>query len=164
MSRSSHWGRRLYWAWYDRKNIFCQKIFNNSSSFQVTEMVLTSKWGRIKPGIQIWPDQFVAGSWTVVGSPKHAEKMLMQLRLPTGLSLPAVQYQTPPTCLVYKVWIPPVRRLTSWWRNSASRGRWGPTHYTTPYTAYLHQQSHLTPTHTSTWHLALRRPRGEIKI
>ena len=30
-----------------RKNIFCQKIFNNFFIFQATEMVLTSKWGRI---------------------------------------------------------------------------------------------------------------------
>ena len=43
-------------------------------------MVLTSKWGIIKPEIQIRPDQVVAASWTLVGSPKHAEKMLIQLR------------------------------------------------------------------------------------
>ena len=35
------------------KNICCQKIFGNSISFQATEMVLTSKWGRIQPEIQI---------------------------------------------------------------------------------------------------------------
>ena len=34
-----------------RKNIFCQKIFNNFFSFQATEIVLTSKWGRIQPEI-----------------------------------------------------------------------------------------------------------------
>ena len=37
----------------DRKNICCQKIFGNSFSFKATEMVLTSKWGRIQPEIQI---------------------------------------------------------------------------------------------------------------
>ena len=36
-----------------RKNIFCQKIFDNFFSFQATEIVLTSKWGRIQPEIQI---------------------------------------------------------------------------------------------------------------
>ena len=36
-----------------RKNIFCQKVFDNFFSFQATEMVLTSKWGRIQPEIQI---------------------------------------------------------------------------------------------------------------
>ena len=36
-----------------RKNICCQKIFGNSFSFQATEMVLTSKWGRIQQEIQI---------------------------------------------------------------------------------------------------------------
>ena len=36
-----------------RKNIFCQKIFDNFFSFQATEMVLTSKWGRIQQEIQI---------------------------------------------------------------------------------------------------------------
>ena len=35
-----------------RKNIFCQKIFD-LFSFQATEMVLTSKWGRIQQEIQI---------------------------------------------------------------------------------------------------------------
>ena len=35
-----------------RKNIFCQKIFDNFSSFQATEMVLTSKWGRIQQEVQ----------------------------------------------------------------------------------------------------------------
>ena len=36
-----------------RKNIFCQKIFDNFFCFQATEMVLTSKWGRIQPEIHI---------------------------------------------------------------------------------------------------------------
>ena len=36
-----------------RKNICCQKIFDNFFSFQATEMVLTSKWGRIQQEIQI---------------------------------------------------------------------------------------------------------------
>ena len=36
----------------------------------------------------------MAGSWTVVGSPKHAEKMLIQLRSPTAPSWPAVHYST----------------------------------------------------------------------
>ena len=62
-----------------RKNIFFQKIFDNFFSFQATEIVLTSKWGRIQPEIQIWHVQLVAASWTLVGSPKHAEKMLIQL-------------------------------------------------------------------------------------
>ena len=31
--------------------------------------------------------------WPVVGSPKHAEKMLIQLILATGPSSPAVQYR-----------------------------------------------------------------------
>jgi len=71
-----------------RKNIFCQKIFDNFFSFQATEMVLTSKWGRIQQEILIWPDQVVAASWTLVRSPKHAGKMLIQLRTllnPRGL-------------------------------------------------------------------------------
>ena len=38
---------------FRRKNIFCQKIFDNFFSFQATEMVLTSKWGRIQQEIQI---------------------------------------------------------------------------------------------------------------
>ena len=39
----------------------------NSFSFEATEMVLlTSKWSRIQPEIQIWADQVVAGSWTLV--------------------------------------------------------------------------------------------------
>ena len=54
-------------------------------------MVLTSKWVRIQPEFQIWADQVVAASWTQVGSPKHAEKMLIQLRSPTGPSWPAVE-------------------------------------------------------------------------
>ena len=54
-------------------------------------MVLTSKWGRIQPGFQIWADQVVAASWTLVRSPKHAEKMLIQLITPTEPSSPAVQ-------------------------------------------------------------------------
>ena len=37
----------------NRKNICCQKIFGNFFSFQATEMVLTSEWGRIQPEIQI---------------------------------------------------------------------------------------------------------------
>ena len=35
--------------------------------------------------------QVVAASWTLVGSPKHAEKMLIQLITPTAFSWPAVQ-------------------------------------------------------------------------
>ena len=36
--------------------IFCQKHKNifNSFSFEATEMVITSEWGRIQPEIQIW--------------------------------------------------------------------------------------------------------------
>ena len=34
-------------------SIFCQKIFDNSFSFQATEIVLTSKWGRIEPDLRI---------------------------------------------------------------------------------------------------------------
>ena len=79
---------------FSRKNIFCQKIFDNFFSFQATEMVLTSKWGRIQQEIQIWPDQVVAASWRRVRSPKHAEKMLIQLIMPTEPSSPAVQYST----------------------------------------------------------------------
>ena len=77
---------------FSRKNIFCQKIFDNFFSFQATEMVLTSKWGRIQQEIQIWPDQVVAASWRLVRSPKHAEKMLIQLIMPTEPSSPAVQW------------------------------------------------------------------------
>ena len=68
-----------------RKNIFCQKIFDNFFSFQATEMVLISKWGRIQQEIQV-----VEASWRLVRSPKHAEKMLIQLRSPTEPSWPAV--------------------------------------------------------------------------
>ena len=75
---------------FSRKNICCQKIFGNSFSFQATEMVLTSKWGRIQQEIQIWPDQVVEASWRLVRSPKHAEKMLIQLITPTEPSWPAV--------------------------------------------------------------------------
>ena len=46
-----------------RKNIFCQKIFDNFFSFQGPEIVLTSKWGRNQPEIQIWHVQVVAASW-----------------------------------------------------------------------------------------------------
>ena len=42
-------------------------------------MVLTSKRGRIQQKIQIWLDQVVAANWTLVRSPKHAEKMLIKL-------------------------------------------------------------------------------------
>ena len=38
---------------FRRKNIFCQKIFDNIFSFQATEMVLTSKWSKIQQEIQI---------------------------------------------------------------------------------------------------------------
>ena len=38
---------------FSRKNIFCQKIFDNFFSFQATEMLLISKWGRIQQEIQI---------------------------------------------------------------------------------------------------------------
>ena len=76
----------------NRKTIWCQKIFGNSFSFQATEMVLTSKWGRIQPEIQIWPDQVVAASWTLVRSPKHAKKMLIQLISATAPSWPAVHW------------------------------------------------------------------------
>ena len=34
----------------------------------------------------------MAASWTLVRSPKHAEKMLIQLRSPTAPSWPAVQW------------------------------------------------------------------------
>ena len=39
-------------------------------------------------------------SWTLVRSPKHSEKMLIQLRTPTAPSWPAVQCIAPcdPTC------------------------------------------------------------------
>ena len=83
-----------------RKNVFCQKIFDNFFSFQATEMVLTSKWGRIQPEIQIWPDQVMAASWMIVRSPKHAEKMLIQLRSPTAPSWPAVNCSTEQTLSV----------------------------------------------------------------
>ena len=63
-------------------------------------MVLTSKWGRIQQEIQIWPDQVVAASWTLVRSPKHAEKMLIQLRSPTAPSWPAVNCSTEQTLSV----------------------------------------------------------------
>ena len=44
-------------------------LVTNSFSFQATEMVLTSKWGRIQPEIQILPDQVVAASWMRFGRP-----------------------------------------------------------------------------------------------
>ena len=75
-----------------RKNIFCQKIFDNFFSFQATEMVLTSKWGRIQQEIQIWADHLVATSWTLVRSPWKWEKMFIQLISATRPSSPAVQY------------------------------------------------------------------------
>ena len=34
-------------GWFSRKNIFCQKIFDNFFSFQATEIILTSKCDRI---------------------------------------------------------------------------------------------------------------------
>ena len=74
-----------------RKNIFCQKIFDNFFSFQATEMVLTSKWGRIQQEIQIWADHFVTASWMLVRSPWKWEKMLIQLILATGPSSLVVQ-------------------------------------------------------------------------
>ena len=56
--------RRLREVFQSRRRalIIGQNICN-SFSFEATEMVLTSKWGRIKPEIQIWPDQVVAASW-----------------------------------------------------------------------------------------------------
>ena len=62
---SIHYGRRLYWAWGHRKNIFCQKIFVTTSVFKLQKwfLVLTSKWGQ-KPEIQIWYIQCVDGSRT----------------------------------------------------------------------------------------------------
>ena len=50
---TSHSGATPLLRGCSRKNIFCQKIFDNFFSFQATEMVLTSKWGRIQPEIQI---------------------------------------------------------------------------------------------------------------
>ena len=72
-----------------RKNICCQKIFG---SFQATEMVLTSKWGRIQPEIKIWPDQVVAGSRTLAGSPWKGAEMLSELRSPMTPSSPTTPY------------------------------------------------------------------------
>ena len=48
-----HSGATPFLRGCSRKNIFCPKIFDNFFSFQATEMVLTSKWGRIQPEIQI---------------------------------------------------------------------------------------------------------------
>ena len=56
-------------------------------------MVLTSKWGRILPEIQIWPDQIVAASWTLVRSSWKWEKMFIQLISATGPSSPAVHWR-----------------------------------------------------------------------
>ena len=55
-----------------------------------TEMVLTSKWGRIQPEIQIWPDQVGAGSRTGAGSLWTKAEMLSELRSPMTPSSPAV--------------------------------------------------------------------------
>ena len=112
-----------------RKNIFCQKIFDNFFSFQATEMVLTSKWGRIQQEIQIWPDQVVAGSWTVVGSPKHAEKMLIQLRSPTAPSWPAVHWSTQSNTVLSLVgswcaWPGPSSARTGCWCWTRPRLQW----------------------------------------
>ena len=74
-----HCWRRLYWA--------CGSKKYSSFSFQATEMVLTSKWGRIQPEIQV-----VAASWTLIGSPKHAEKIPIQLISAMGPSSPAVHW------------------------------------------------------------------------
>ena len=52
-SGNALWGDAFMSACGHRKNICCQKIFSNSFSFQDTEIVLTSKWGRIQPEIQI---------------------------------------------------------------------------------------------------------------
>ena len=54
-------------------------IFDISFSFQATEMVLTWKWGRIQPEIQIWADQVVAASWTLVRSPWKWAKMISEM-------------------------------------------------------------------------------------
>ena len=75
-----HSGRRIYWAWGHRKNICYQKNTCNSFNFDATEMVLTSKWGKIKPQIQIWYVQCVDGSRMGAGRPKTWEKMLIELR------------------------------------------------------------------------------------
>ena len=82
-----HSGATHLLSWGHKKNICCKKKFGITPS----EIVLTSKWGRIQPEIQIWHVQVVAASWTLVGSPKHAEKMLIQLISATAPSWPAVQ-------------------------------------------------------------------------
>ena len=87
-----HSGATHLLSWGHRKNICCKKKIGDSFSFQATEMVLTSKWGRIQQEIQIWPDQVVAASWRLVRSPKHAEKMLIQLIMPTEPSSPTVEW------------------------------------------------------------------------
>ena len=43
-----HSGPTPLLRWFSRKNIIWQKIFDNFFSFQATEMVLASKWGRIQ--------------------------------------------------------------------------------------------------------------------
>ena len=55
-------------------------------------MVLTSKWGKIQPQIQIWSVQCVAGSRMGAGRPKTWEKMLMKLRSTMTPSSPTVQW------------------------------------------------------------------------
>ena len=69
-------------------NIFCQKYKNicNFISFEATEMVLTSKWGRIQPGIQIWHVQVAWRYMAVREPPKDVLKMASGLISPSGLA------------------------------------------------------------------------------
>ena len=66
-----HSGLLLYWAWGQRKNSFCKKIF-------VTLTVVKLQDGsNIKMGLEFWCKQCVDGSSTGAGTPKNAEKMLI---------------------------------------------------------------------------------------
>ena len=86
--------RRLYWARGNRKNICCQKIFGNSFSFQATEMVLTSKWGKIQPEIQIklWPR--VEGEFEAPGSEKRCSQSWDHLWHPCGPQCIAILWKS----------------------------------------------------------------------
>ena len=79
-----------------RKNICCQKIFDNSFSFQATEMVLTSKWGRIQPQIQIWSVHCVAASKTGVERCSFSWDQLWPPRRPqcTGVWCPGAWHRS----------------------------------------------------------------------
>ena len=70
------------------------KIFVVKKYLVTPSVFKLQKWFLHQNGVEFnqksKSDQVVAASWTLVGSPKHAEKMLIQLISAIGPSWPAV--------------------------------------------------------------------------